>query len=109
MLNNVCNYYKHVNCFPPVFGAHSFTRNVFIFIFLSLPASTSQLQASRDENRTRQPIDYFSKYFGWDTWVEIVNCTNKLSNMPNTVTAREVAQFVGIHIAMGTLKVCVPV
>lgn len=72
---------------------------------LSLPTSTSHLQATRDKNRTREPIDYFCKYFGWDTWVEIVNCTNKLSNTTNAVTAKEVAQFVGIHIAMGTLKV----
>ncbi|XP_044065384.1 uncharacterized protein LOC122882248 isoform X2 [Siniperca chuatsi] len=70
----------------------------------NLPTSVSQLQTPREENRTREPIDYFSKYFGWDTWVEIANCTIKLSNMPNPVTAREVAQFVGIHIAMGTLK-----
>uniref|UniRef100_A0A3Q3NMR3 Uncharacterized LOC113122645 n=1 Tax=Mastacembelus armatus TaxID=205130 RepID=A0A3Q3NMR3_9TELE len=66
-----------------------------------LPTSVNQLQ---DENRTREPIDYFSKYFSWDTWVEIVQCTNELSSVPKTVTAREVAQFVGIHIAMGTLK-----
>ncbi|XP_071326730.1 zinc finger protein 576, tandem duplicate 1 isoform X2 [Trachinotus anak] len=70
----------------------------------NLPTSTSQLQAPRDANGTRKPIDYFSKYFGWDTWVEIASCTNKLSSMPNPITAREVAQFVGIHIAMGTLK-----
>nr|XP_020464133.1 uncharacterized protein LOC109964885 isoform X1 [Monopterus albus] len=70
----------------------------------NLPASVSQPQASRDENGTKEPIDYFSTYFGWDTWVEIASCTKKLSNMPNTLTAREVAQFVGIHIAMGTLK-----
>ncbi|XP_008284095.1 zinc finger protein 576, tandem duplicate 1 [Stegastes partitus] len=70
----------------------------------NLPSSSSQLQALRGENRTREPIDYFTKYFGWDTWVEIASCTNKLSNMPYPVTAREVACFVGIHIAMGTLK-----
>ncbi|XP_045901306.1 uncharacterized protein LOC123968526 isoform X1 [Micropterus dolomieu] len=70
----------------------------------NLPTSTNQLQTPREENRTREPIDYFSKYFGWDTWVEITNCTNKLSNLPNPVIAREVAKFVGIHIAMGTLK-----
>ncbi|XP_075964980.1 zinc finger protein 576, tandem duplicate 1 isoform X2 [Anarhichas minor] len=70
----------------------------------NLPTSTSQFQALGEENRTREPIDYFSSYFGWDTWVEIANCTNKLSNMTKLVTAREVAQFVGIHIAMGTLK-----
>ncbi|XP_036929840.1 uncharacterized protein LOC119005878 isoform X3 [Acanthopagrus latus] len=70
----------------------------------SLPTSTSQLQTPIEENRTKEPIDYFSKYFGWDTWVEIGSCTNKLTNMPSPVTAREVAQFVGIHIAMGTLK-----
>ncbi|XP_023275563.1 uncharacterized protein LOC111664964 [Seriola lalandi dorsalis] len=70
----------------------------------NLMTSTRQLQAPRDANRTREPIDYFAKYFGWDTWVEIASCTNKLSCMSNPVIAREVAQFVGIHIAMGTLK-----
>lgn len=74
----------------------------------NLPASANHLQASGDENRMRKPIDYFSTYFDWDTWVEIVTCTNKESKMSNAVTAREVAHFVGIHIAMGTLKVCVP-
>ncbi|XP_034467608.1 uncharacterized protein LOC117777144 [Hippoglossus hippoglossus] len=71
---------------------------------LCLSTSTNQLLAPRDENRNREPIDYFSKYFGWDTWKEIANCTNKLSSMSNPFTAREVAQFVGIHVAMGTLK-----
>uniref|UniRef100_UPI0037E86D47 zinc finger protein 576, tandem duplicate 1 n=1 Tax=Semicossyphus pulcher TaxID=241346 RepID=UPI0037E86D47 len=66
--------------------------------------SNNHSQAPREGQRTREPIDYFTEYFGWDTWVEIANCTNKLSNMSNPVTAREVAQFVGIHIAMGTLK-----
>ncbi|KAM7420509.1 hypothetical protein PAMA_014970 [Pampus argenteus] len=70
----------------------------------NLPTSSSQLQATREENRVREPVEYFSKYFGWDTWVEIAHCTGKMSNMPNPVTAREVAQFAGIHIAMGTLK-----
>lgn len=77
----------------------------FCFFCLSSPSSTSLLHTPREENRTREPIDYFSRYFGWDTWIEIASCTNKLSIMPNPVTAREVAQFVGIHIAMGTLKV----
>lgn len=67
---------------------------------------TVQPQTPRAEDGTREPISYFSKYFGWETWVEIASCTNSLSNLPNPVTAREVAQFVGIHIAMGTLKVC---
>ncbi|XP_053289385.1 uncharacterized protein LOC128450011 [Pleuronectes platessa] len=70
----------------------------------SLCLSTNQLLAPGDENRNREPIDYFSKYFGWDTWKEIADCTNKLSSRSNPVTAREVAQFVGIHVAMGTLK-----
>ncbi|XP_077382625.1 zinc finger protein 576, tandem duplicate 1 isoform X2 [Festucalex cinctus] len=48
-----------------------------------------------------EPLEYFSKYFDWDTWLEIARCTNQTSDC---VTAREVAQFVGIHIAMGTLK-----
>ncbi|XP_049587114.1 zinc finger protein 576, tandem duplicate 1 [Syngnathus scovelli] len=50
---------------------------------------------------TREPTEYFSRYFSWDTWVEMARCTNQTSDC---VTAREVAQFVGIHIAMGTLK-----
>uniref|UniRef100_A0A3B4XW92 Uncharacterized LOC111664964 n=1 Tax=Seriola lalandi dorsalis TaxID=1841481 RepID=A0A3B4XW92_SERLL len=83
--------------------AHLLIMFLFFF-FLSLMTSTRQLQAPRDANRTREPIDYFAKYFGWDTWVEIASCTNKLSCMSNPVIAREVAQFVGIHIAMGTLK-----
>ncbi|KAK5922519.1 hypothetical protein CgunFtcFv8_019772 [Champsocephalus gunnari] len=70
----------------------------------NMPTTSGQIQAPREETRTTEPIDYFSKYFGWDTWVEIANCTNKISNMPRPVTSREVAQFVGIHIAMGTLK-----
>ncbi|XP_041649912.1 uncharacterized protein LOC121513945 isoform X2 [Cheilinus undulatus] len=70
----------------------------------NLPASESHSSAQSEADTTTRPVDYFSKYFGWDTWVEITNCTNKLSNMSSPVTAREVAQFVGIHIAMGTLK-----
>ncbi|XP_034031015.1 uncharacterized protein LOC117514593 [Thalassophryne amazonica] len=57
-----------------------------------------------EEIKNREPIEYFSKYFDRDTWVEIAWYTNTLSNMVNPVTAREVGQFVGIHIAMGTLK-----
>ncbi|KAG7242198.1 hypothetical protein INR49_024244, partial [Caranx melampygus] len=70
----------------------------------NLPSSSKWPQAPRDAHRNREPIDYFSKYFGWDTWKEIAGCTNTLSNLTNPVTKREVAQFVGIHIAMGTLK-----
>ncbi|XP_020511873.2 uncharacterized protein [Labrus bergylta] len=70
----------------------------------NFPDSEVHSQAHKEGERTRRPIDYFSKYFGWETWVEIANCTNKLSNTTNPVTARAVAQFVGIHIAMGTLK-----
>ncbi|XP_068180926.1 zinc finger protein 576, tandem duplicate 1 [Antennarius striatus] len=70
----------------------------------NFPNSVSQLETLGDRNKTREPIEYFSKYFGWDTWVEIASCTNELSKLPNPVTGREVAQFVGIHIAMGTLK-----
>ncbi|KAM3614328.1 uncharacterized protein V6R79_012807 [Siganus canaliculatus] len=68
------------------------------------PASARPLQTQREENITRKPINYFSQYFGWDTWLEIASCTNNLSNITKPVTAREIAQFVGIHIAMGTLK-----
>ncbi|XP_068614648.1 zinc finger protein 576, tandem duplicate 1 [Brachionichthys hirsutus] len=70
----------------------------------NLSNSVSQLQTPSEGNKTREPIEYFSEYFGGDTWVEISRCTNTLSKLPNPVTDREVAQFVGIHIAMGTLK-----
>ncbi|XP_077455612.1 zinc finger protein 576, tandem duplicate 1 [Stigmatopora argus] len=63
---------------------------------------TSQFVTNQAAAReTKEPIEYFSKYFGWDTWVEMARCSNQTSNC---VTAKDVAQFVGIHIAMGTLK-----
>lgn len=52
----------------------------------------------------RTPLEYFSQYLDWETWEEIAHCNPTLSETPNSVTAEEVAQFVGIHIAMGTLK-----
>eukprot|EP00063_Salmo_salar_P037469 XP_014012304.1 PREDICTED: uncharacterized protein LOC106578191 isoform X1 [Salmo salar] len=75
----------------------------------NLPATESQAHSgsmggSQTGTGYRKPIDYFSKYFGWDAWAEIARCTNKVSHLSNPVTAKEVAQFVGIHIAMGTLK-----
>ncbi|KAM6909689.1 zinc finger protein 576, tandem duplicate 1 [Xenentodon cancila] len=70
----------------------------------NLPTSSNQLQATADDGRTGQPINYFSKYFSWDTWAEIATCTNNLTNTPNPITSKEVACFVGIHIGMGTLK-----
>ncbi|KAI1886312.1 hypothetical protein AGOR_G00212700 [Albula goreensis] len=54
--------------------------------------------------RGRTPFEYFSQYLDWKTWEEIARCTPALSNTPSSVSAKEVAQFVGIHIAMGTLK-----
>ncbi|KAJ8332851.1 hypothetical protein SKAU_G00417470 [Synaphobranchus kaupii] len=56
----------------------------------------------RREGRT--PFEYFSQYLDGETWEEIAHCTPTLSETPNSVTSKEVAQFVGIHIAMGTLK-----
>lgn len=82
---------------------------VFLIGFSFCPCSSpnsSHPQTPREEDRTKEPINNFSKYLGWETWVEIANCTNARCNMSNPVTAREVSQFVGIHIAMGTLKVC---
>ncbi|XP_016119651.1 uncharacterized protein, partial [Sinocyclocheilus grahami] len=52
-----------------------------------------------------KPINYFNQYFSLDTWNEIAVCTRETSKLPNLVTEKEVAQYVGIHIAMGTLKV----
>lgn len=51
-----------------------------------------------------KPINYFNQYFSLDTWNEIAVCTRETSKLPNPVTEKEVAQYVGIHIAMGTLK-----
>ncbi|XP_071239079.1 zinc finger protein 576, tandem duplicate 1 isoform X2 [Salvelinus alpinus] len=79
------------------------------YIPYNLPTTESQARSgsmggSQTGTGYRKPIDYFSKYFGWDAWAEIAGCTNKVSHLSNPVTAKEVAQFVGIHIAMGTLK-----
>ncbi|XP_073704087.1 zinc finger protein 576, tandem duplicate 1 [Garra rufa] len=51
-----------------------------------------------------KPINYFNQYFSVDTWNEIAVCTRETSKLSNLVTEKEVAQYVGIHIAMGTLK-----
>ncbi|XP_060726856.1 uncharacterized protein LOC132846248 isoform X1 [Tachysurus vachellii] len=51
-----------------------------------------------------EPIDYFVQYFSWSLWKDIAACTQQVSKSPKPVTEKEVAQFVGIHIAMGTLK-----
>ncbi|XP_058252281.1 uncharacterized protein LOC131357349 isoform X3 [Hemibagrus wyckioides] len=51
-----------------------------------------------------EPIDYFVRYFSWSIWKDIAACTQQESKSPKPVTEKEVAQFVGIHIAMGTLK-----
>ncbi|KAF4088557.1 hypothetical protein AMELA_G00084030 [Ameiurus melas] len=51
-----------------------------------------------------EPIDYFIRYFSWNIWKDIAACTGQVSKLPKPVTEKEVAQFVGIHIAMGTLK-----
>ncbi|XP_055083843.1 uncharacterized protein LOC117384217 [Periophthalmus magnuspinnatus] len=67
-------------------------------------SASSAVQERRADNIIKKPIDYFSKYFNWDTWREISHCTNQLNNLSTAVTVKEVAQFVGIHIAMGSLK-----
>ncbi|XP_061075556.1 uncharacterized protein LOC133109862 [Conger conger] len=59
-------------------------------------------EGGRKEGRT--PVEYFSQYLDWETWDEIAHCNTTLSEASNSVTSKEVAQFVGIHIAMGTLK-----
>lgn len=87
-----------------LFLSSVYARLTFSISLFRLP-TTSQLQTQSVENTTRKPIEYFNDYFGQETWEEIASCTIKMSNMSQPVTAREVAQFVGIHIAMGTLKV----
>ncbi|XP_015241201.1 PREDICTED: uncharacterized protein LOC107091659 isoform X1 [Cyprinodon variegatus] len=71
---------------------------------VGLPDSPGPQPVPCDDSRIEKAIDYFCEYFSWDTWVEIANYTNKLSKNQNLVTCREVARFIGIHIAMGTLK-----
>lgn len=56
------------------------------------------------ERQLWKPITYFNQYFSLDTWKEIAVCTSKASTLPDPVTEKEVAKYVGIHIAMGTLK-----
>lgn len=66
------------------------------------PSQTAHTEAGRQLNW--KPINYFSQYFSWNTWTEIAVCTREMSKLPNPVKEKEVAQYVGIHIAMGTLK-----
>ncbi|XP_019741734.1 zinc finger protein 576, tandem duplicate 1 isoform X2 [Hippocampus comes] len=65
------------------------------------PDGTTQTVFKAGTRETTEPIEYFSRYFAWETWVEMGRYTNQTSNC---VTVKEIAQFVGIHIAMGTLK-----
>ncbi|XP_056617920.1 uncharacterized protein LOC130432535 isoform X2 [Triplophysa dalaica] len=65
-------------------------------------SQTVHTEAGRQLNW--KPINYFNQYFSWDTWTEIAVCTREMSKPPKPVTGKEVAQYVGIHIAMGTLK-----
>uniref|UniRef100_A0A8C6KLB4 C2H2-type domain-containing protein n=1 Tax=Nothobranchius furzeri TaxID=105023 RepID=A0A8C6KLB4_NOTFU len=100
------NLNQTADCEPCEYlAALAISNEAFLIFFChSLPTSADQQQSPSAENRTREPIDYFYQYFGWDTWVKIAASTNKLPNILNPVTYREVACFVGIHIAMGTLK-----
>ncbi|KAK3571126.1 hypothetical protein QTP86_001922 [Hemibagrus guttatus] len=65
------------------------------------PEADDQLAGSKEHC---EPIDYFIRYFSWSIWKDIAACTQQTSKSPKPVTEKEVAQFVGIHIAMGTLK-----
>ncbi|XP_018587712.2 zinc finger protein 576, tandem duplicate 1 isoform X2 [Scleropages formosus] len=73
-----------------------------------LPGHSEQAEMSAGNNKEskgeKTPIDYFTSYLDWDTWEEIASCNTAWSESPIPVTAKEMAQFVGIHIAMGTLK-----
>ncbi|XP_053092590.1 uncharacterized protein LOC113526741 isoform X1 [Pangasianodon hypophthalmus] len=75
------------------------------------PAKTSENTGCPDADDQRasskehcEPIDYFIQYFSWNIWKDIAACTGQGSKLLKPVTEKEVAQFVGIHIAMGTLK-----
>ncbi|XP_036393811.1 uncharacterized protein LOC118783972 [Megalops cyprinoides] len=69
------------------------------------PADSMTEEHGGGEVQQKQtPIEYFCQYLDWETWDEIARCNSTLSDTLHSVTAKEVAQFVGIHIAMGTLK-----
>ncbi|XP_065117007.1 zinc finger protein 576, tandem duplicate 1 [Paramisgurnus dabryanus] len=69
---------------------------------IASPSQSGHIEA--EGQPSRKPINYFSQYFSWNTWSEIAVFTGEMSKLPNPVTEKEVAQYVGIHIAMGTLK-----
>lgn len=72
---------------------------------LIFPHSQLSQNSVGSQNGQRSPIDYFTQYFDWKTWQDFANITAKTSKMSHPVTAKEVSQFVGMHIAMGTLQV----
>ncbi|XP_036449720.1 uncharacterized protein LOC118823945 isoform X2 [Colossoma macropomum] len=84
---------------------HGIRTNRAVQVELSRNRGHSQ-EEHQEEGRKEnwKPIDYFIQYFSWDTWKEIAAFTGEVSKLPEPVTDKEVAQFVGIHIAMGTLK-----
>uniref|UniRef100_A0A3B3QU53 Uncharacterized LOC111854836 n=1 Tax=Paramormyrops kingsleyae TaxID=1676925 RepID=A0A3B3QU53_9TELE len=94
--------------FSKFFGTSLRNQDViFTLGFTYFSAQTEDTEESvgnEQERREQTPIDYFRQYLDWDTWEEIVTCNTGWPDFPTTVTAKEVAQFVGIHIAMGTLK-----
>lgn len=79
--------------------------NCLVFFFLFFSYSQLSQNGVGSQNGQKKPIDYFTQYFDWKTWQDVANITAKTSKKSNPVTAKEVSQFVGIHIAMGTLKV----
>lgn len=88
----------------PNYCQQSLKAVFFPFLFRNMGASpTRHKEPERQLNW--KPINYFNQYFSLDTWDEIAVCTRETSKLPNPVTEKEVAQYVGIHIAMGTLKV----
>ncbi|XP_066539340.1 uncharacterized protein [Hoplias malabaricus] len=71
---------------------------------VSRKSGCCQREHQKQVRKCCKPIDYFIQYFSWDTWKDIATCTQQVRKMSNPVTEKEVAQFVGIHIAMGSLK-----
>lgn len=86
---------KFVLCVPTI-ALFFFNRNA------DCPETDDQQAGSKEYC---EPIEYFIQYFSWDIWKDIAACTGQVSRLTKPVTEKEVAQFVGIHIAMGTLKV----
>lgn len=91
---------------PNYYDSAVFNSCFFSLYFRNVAGSLTR-HTKTERQLNGKPFNYFNQYFSLDTWKEIAVCTREISKLPNLVTEKEVAQYVGIHIAMGTLKVSI--